>query len=247
MQNHHFDHQFVLRTKTSNSQCIISAYKNKGMKFASCLLELEYYHLATNYSVDIMHDILEGVAPFEVALLLNFCITSKKLFTLDDLNTAISLFRYGPVLAPSKPSAISSAKLKIDSLGQKAHQMLIILYTQPLMIADRISENDPHWNLFLTLLYICNLVFSSVISSGHVSYLRDLIAVHHKTFKLLYPEKNLKYKHHRMVHYTLIIMKSGPLLSMCVICNEAKHKYFKRLAHIVCNFQNIRLTPSTRH
>ena len=77
MQNHHFDHQFVLRTKTSNSQCIISAYKNKGMKFASCLLELEYYHLATNYSVDIMHDILEGVKKWTKVVNVRYMQRSK--------------------------------------------------------------------------------------------------------------------------------------------------------------------------
>ena len=79
---------------------------------------------------------LEEVAPFEVAILLNYCIASKKFFTLDDLNTVISLFQYGPVLGPSKPSAISSTKLKMDSLVQKTHPMLKILYTLPLMIAD---------------------------------------------------------------------------------------------------------------
>ena len=69
-----------------------------------------------------MHDILERVA-FKVALLNYYLIiTSKKFCALDDLNTAISLFHNGPMLAfqdPSRSSAISSAKLKIDSLGLK--------------------------------------------------------------------------------------------------------------------------------
>ena len=36
------------------------------MNFASSLLELQFYHPASNYTVDITHDVLEGIAFFEV-------------------------------------------------------------------------------------------------------------------------------------------------------------------------------------
>jgi len=97
------------------------------------------------------------------------------------------------------------------------------------------------------LLDICDIVFAPSVSVGHITYLADLVRIHHELFKTLFPEHNLRYKHHRMVHYPSIILRNGPMLSMWVIRYEAKHNYFKRLAHIVCNFQNICKTLSMRN
>ena len=86
-----------------------------------------------------------------------------------------------------------------------------------------------------------------MLSNGHTLYLNNLIALHHHNFRLLYPEIKLKYKHHGIEHYPTIILKSGSLLPTSVMHYEAKHNYFKRSTHIVCNFQNICLTLGARH
>lgn len=41
-----------------------------GIKKDSCLNTMKYFHVTENVGVEIMHDVLEGVAPLEVKLLL---------------------------------------------------------------------------------------------------------------------------------------------------------------------------------
>ena len=44
-----------------------------------------------------------------------------------------------------------------------------------------------------------------------------------------------------------VLFRYGPLISHWTARFEAKHKYFKRLAHIIGNFTNICYTLATRH
>lgn len=50
-----------------------------------------------------------------------------------------------------------------------------------------------------------------------------------------------------MTHYPSLICKNGPLARMWCMRFEAKHNFFKRLAHVVCNFRNIAYTLAFRH
>lgn len=49
-----------------------------GLKKNSTLNNLQFFHVSHYYSLDIMHDILEGVAQFEMKLLFEFL--SENLF-----------------------------------------------------------------------------------------------------------------------------------------------------------------------
>lgn len=44
------------------------------------------FYVTNNPSVDIMHDISEGIGRFEIALILREYIKVKKIFTLESLN-----------------------------------------------------------------------------------------------------------------------------------------------------------------
>lgn len=52
----------------------------------------QYFHVTESINVDIMHDILEGVAPLEVKLMLRHFIYEEKLITLEQLNDRILSF-----------------------------------------------------------------------------------------------------------------------------------------------------------
>jgi hypothetical protein len=156
---------------------------------------------------------------------------------LETFNQRLRFFDYGPIMINAKPSEIIHYKLRADSdtLGQHSHQTLVLLYILPFITADVVSGDDEHWRVIELLFDTCDIVFSPCISRSNASHLADLIAQHHTLFKEVY-KRGLKYKHHRMVHYPSVLLKNGPLLSIWVMRYEAKHNYFKRLAHIVCNF-----------
>nr|XP_047128240.1 uncharacterized protein LOC124808979 isoform X3 [Hydra vulgaris] len=222
MQKVFCEYSLTMRTQQSYEQHIeqlnngtISS-KECGIKRPSTLKSLNYYHPACNDSADIMHDLFEGVIPFEVKLFLRHIIYDLKLINLHGLNCRINTMDYG-LVSNSKPSFISESHLKSHSslLGQRSAQMLILFLDLPCILADVIDKVDNlKWRLYQLLKQLTEIILlpNSVLS--HVLYLKDLVSEHHELFKICYPDKRLLYKHHRMVHYGTIIENSGPLLHM---------------------------------
>ena len=70
---------------------------------------------------DVMHDVLEGVAPYEVKEMIKLMV-SNGYFTLTELNTQISNFPYAESDLNSKssvipPSTLSSSDHKLNQKG----------------------------------------------------------------------------------------------------------------------------------
>lgn len=109
-----------------------------------------------------------------------------------------------------------------------------------------VEEDDEHWELTLLLLSCMDIIFSSAVTKGDTVYLSHLINDHHSLYIELFPDISLKPKHHFITHYQSAILWLGPLIHLWVMRFEAFHNFSKRLAHIVCNFQNISKTLSYR-
>lgn len=95
-----------------------------------------------------------------------------------------------------------------------------------------------------------DLIFSPRFSRSMIGYLRSVIEDHLAMFVELYGKLDkvrLRPKHHFLVHLPTIILKSGPLTGMSCLRYELKNSFFKRSAHIVCNFTNICHTLAYRH
>lgn len=141
----------------------------------SVLEEAPGYSIINGLPHDIMHDLYEGIVPYELKLLLRHCLNSMY-FTVDELNGRIE--RYGfdcnePRLLYS--SAIRGSESKIR---QSASQMMSPSHNLPLVIGDKIPEDDRHWVSFLLLLRICQISNSPICSPDTICYLRVLIEVH---------------------------------------------------------------------
>ncbi len=78
--------------------------------------------------------------------------------------------------------------------------MWCLLRLLPLIMGDLVPEDDPHWENYLTLLEIINIVFAPVVSLGLAHYLQHLVGEHHETFIELYPHKSLPPKFHYLIH-----------------------------------------------
>lgn len=88
-----------------------------------------------------------------------------------------------------------------------ASQTWCLLRLLPMIIGDKIPEDDPYWNNFLVLLQIVDYVCAPVTSSSCVGHLWQLIADHHETFTELYPHRPLTPKFHYLVHMPEWILK----------------------------------------
>ena len=66
----------------------------------------------------------------------------------------------------------------------------------PILIGDKVSYGDSHWECFLLLLDITKYCTATVIAESSAEYLSTLIERHHHLFKLCYPGKPITPKMH---------------------------------------------------
>jgi hypothetical protein len=111
-QTHYLASQFDRRTREHVDSCVAqlgSASYNPsltGIKRSCILNDLAYFHSTEQSTVDCMHDVLEGIIPYEVGLILQSLI-DMQLFSIDNINDAIIHFNYSHSDMNSKPSVLS--------------------------------------------------------------------------------------------------------------------------------------------
>lgn len=64
-----------------------------------------------------------------------------------------------------------------------AAQMWLLGRILPLLIGDLVPEEDEHWENFLKIMDIVNILFSPKITEDNASYLAALIHDHHEEFQ----------------------------------------------------------------
>jgi hypothetical protein len=214
-----------------------------GIKRGCLLNNLQYWHVTENFAVDVMHDILEGIAGFELALILNGIAADKECqLSLEKLNSAITCFNYSLADRNSRPPTLSS----LNAIRMSASEMWCFLRNLPLLIGSLIPREQGHWNLLKLLLDIADIVFAPVVSDNLGSFLSHLIAEHHSYFKELFPDRQLLPKHHFLVHYARSLKMIGPPVRYWCMRFEARHQVFKELARTTNCFKNVCKTLAKR-
>jgi len=242
--------QLKLRDRQSYNLAVQSASKPDyewqmtGVKKGCILNKLKYWHVTTNYVVDIMHDVLEGVAPFELSLILKGMAKDKSvMLSVETVNSALTFFDYSIADKNSRPPTLSS----FDTLQTSATEMWCFLWNLPLLIGHRVPRQQEHWLLLLKLLDICDIIFAPAVTENLANYLGHLVEEHHTYLKgLLNSDQKLMLKHHFMVHYGMCLKNSGPPVRYWSLRFEARHKIFKDLAKSTHCYKNICKTLAKR-
>ncbi|XP_026082259.1 uncharacterized protein LOC113058511 isoform X2 [Carassius auratus] len=211
-----------------------------GVKRNSILNTLTYFNVSDNFVLDIMHDILEGVAQYEVKLLFEYM--SCNLISGDSIPQRLYAFNYGFLERNNRPTKVNLQQAG-NNIGLNASQTWCLIKNIPLIFGDVVPVGDKHWHLMLLLLHIVNIIFSPCISEGMIIFLKHLIKEHHQLFKDLYP-RNLIPKHHLMIHYPECIRQIGPLIHVWTMRYEAKHRFFKKNLK---NFKNLTKSLAKKH
>ena len=239
----------LLRTRESFAQdAEIDDVSRTGVSRNCILNDLGYFHVVDNVAMDIMHDLLEGVLPMEVKLVMKVLIDRKE-FSLLELNSRISSFSYGFTDKQNCPTQFTVHGLSNPkgSSGQKAAQMQCLFLYLPLIIGDKVNRDCDHWELLLILMDIYKLVVAPSISVQATFLLKALIRDHHFIFKQLFPDIPLTPKQHHLVHYPRAIRLLGPLGQYSAMRFEGKHKSLKRFAKSANNFIRIDKTVAKMH
>ncbi|XP_041484273.1 uncharacterized protein LOC121430905 [Lytechinus variegatus] len=219
-----------------------------GIKLDSPLNSISNFHVTSNAVPDIMHDLLEGICPLELKLVLKKLISDGH-FSLTTVNSRITSFNYGAPDSKNKPTVLTEhALIHPDGCtGQSAAQMWCLMRHISVILGDLIPEENRYWDLILVLLDCMDIIFSPLCSLQDCIYLKHLISDNHNLFLQLFPERHLKPKHHFMTHYPNAMKAVGPLKNFWTMRFEGNHNFSKRLSHITCNFQNMGKTLAFRH
>lgn len=218
--------------------------ETRGVKRYCALNELTYFHILDNPSVDIMHDLNEGVIPFTLKHLFKYC-TTKNIVKESDLKGMIQYHDYGILSRRNIPSQINSDK---HNLNQNASQSLCLFRNIPFILAPYRDKLQDVWICIEALFKIVQIVYSLKITESDLQTLEQCIYVHLSSVQReLQIQDNLTPKHHFMTHYVRIIREMGPLKQMSMIRFESKHKTFKNFVKKTNNFMNINQSLAIKH
>lgn len=216
-----------------------------GIKEESVWNNLRNFHVTKNLSVDIMHDLLEGVCHYDLCqIILNF-INVHKYFSLAELNSFIETFNYGPLNRNRKIDSITIEMLNKNKIKASASEMSILFKYFANIIGHKIPKQNIEWIIYLSLKQIMGIVMSKTIHIKQHELLKELIYKHH----VLYIEcfGPLKPKHHFMIHYPEISKSIGPISSLSAMRFESFHKNFKSVSKTISCRINMLTSLTTKY
>ena len=116
---------------------------------------LESFHVLKNITFDIMHDVGEGVIPYDMSNIILGLIEDSKVFTLEELNNRLGGFDFGLVDSGIRPTFLSKENLKEGKLGFSASEQFTFIKYFGLLIGDKVPQDNKYWGLYTCL---CDIV-----------------------------------------------------------------------------------------
>ena len=214
-----------------------------GIKGESAFSELPDFKVADAFPPDIGHDVLGGVIPYVLALVLTV-IVQKKYATIETLNRLIAAFPWNGVTDRPKFIRKYSGKIKIR---QSASQAWTLLRYLPILLGDLVPEECKEWMVLTELCSVVELLVGWRFCRGDLVFLEHKISAWLCLLKSVFPDFRLKPKFHYMIHYVSQIRLHGPLRHCWTLRYESKYGVLKGLVKETKNFRNIAKSIAMRH
>ncbi|CAH0392859.1 unnamed protein product [Bemisia tabaci] len=215
-----------------------------GVKEKCVWNDIVGFDVTLNLSLDLLHDVWEGVAGFDVIFILNYLIDFQFL-SFDTLCLRISDFDYGLIDSRNKPPAFSK-NFTIDSLKLSASEMIVLVKYLPLILGDYVPEDDEVWSILLKLREITDLLMAPALQTQCAELMQLLIQEHHEIY-LKVTKSHLKFKHHCLLHYPTFFLRHGPLRHVWTMRFEGKNKVYKTIAYAIASRRNVEKSVSIKH
>ncbi|KAK3929765.1 Nicotinate-nucleotide--dimethylbenzimidazole phosphoribosyltransferase [Frankliniella fusca] len=153
------------------------ASTNYGVKGPCCLNDLPFYHCVGGSVFDAFHDILEGVVPAVLKMVLRDIIYIRGLMSVTDFNIRVASFSYGIPDSKNKPSPNFVTKMLTShkKLKQTGTQIWCLIRAFPFLVADCVPDGDNHMEIIFTLQNLMLIVFSFEQSYEDLDMLDTLV------------------------------------------------------------------------
>lgn len=217
--------------------------QTKGIRMKCSLNALDNFHVVENYCIDLMHDLAEGVIPFLLRCIFNYCI-NRKIIASSKLSTKIQFFNYyGKLNKKNVPSVMMIEK---HNLNQNASQSMCLFRHIPFILNAYKHQLDAIWDSMISLQKIVQIVHSRKLFENDLIVLNEAVENHLHSIIRNFGARLLP-KHHNLTHYSTVIRAIGPLQNHTTIRFEAKHQVFKQFAKNNKNFRDLNYTLALKH
>jgi hypothetical protein len=207
---------------------------------------LSSFHCAGQCPPCSAHDILEGVAAYDLHAYIKILISEKKLFTIERLNLVLSGFdftKYNKKDIP--PPIVVKNKFKIS---MSAGQMRVFLrYIGMILDALKCDSFDPVVQQIILLTEVFAYAVSPRLHRLEIEEWDNAIQRYLDCTQDILGKTSLRPKHHFLAHYGYNYMYYGPLNNVSSLRYESKHRFAKDTVHKAKNFKNVTKLISVRH
>lgn len=145
----------------------------------------------------------------------------------------------------NKPVQLSERLQHVGITGS-ASQKWCLFRLLPFVMAHRVPPDCKYWHVFLLCREITEIVMAPKVRRENLFLLNVLVQEFLTEMKDVFGGV-ITPKCHYLVHHSRLIQMYGPLHLLWCMRFEAKHQYFKMVAHNCRNFINIATTLSNRH
>lgn len=208
-----------------NDRSLANVYGLKANCPLNVLNVLDNFHCITGLPSDIAHDLFEEVASYVLTNVIKSFV-SEGFFSLEDLNKSILSFKFSEVDKSNKPSKVGQVLSKLK-ISQSAAQMWCFVRFLPLLVGNKIPQNDRKWECILLLRDMLFYVCSPTLAREHILIMSDIIEEFHE--RNCFPEEDVKPKFHYTLHHLKLAQIFGPLVHLQTLRFEGKDNYFKEL------------------
>lgn len=228
----------------------ISAVRNGLIKSNECglketgsvLNDLDGFHITSNWSLDVMHDLGEGIIPLTLQLVLSHYAKQKAYgLTKEYINHRISTFNYGYLDRKNRPSPnITNDMLSRPTrhkMKQTAAQYFLFLRAFPFLFGHKVPADCELMQMIGHLINISRILLSPNVSEDMLIWLEEHIRIYNDIFYKNF-DKRINKSHH-LLHYPECIRKSGSMKQYNCLTFEQKNKPLKGQAATCRNFKNI--------
>jgi hypothetical protein len=216
-----------------------------GIKEKCSWLALDDFDLFQNVAVDVLHDFLEGSCRYVMSFILTHIVNTVKLISLENLNSRIHYFNYGPD-STSKPCNAVAKEGRSIKLKCSASEMLSLVRYFGLIAGHYVPDENDVWLLYLKLRQLLDKLLSHRIYESTIEQVKFLVGELNELYCHL-AETDLKPKFHFLTHYPEMLKKFGPLTQIWTMRFEAKHRVSKFVARASHNRINICKTIAIKH
>lgn len=160
------ENESLLRNEQNyDSDVNLNDFEKTGVHERSVFNLINGFHICVNYTIDVMHDIIEGVANYVMTGLVTVYI-KKKYFTIYELNARIKNFDLGNDNRP--PDIKIDSEMREVRIKMSAAQMRNFVHFFGCLIGHKIKKSSQEdmdaWQLYKCLKHLLMLVTLTKIS-----------------------------------------------------------------------------------